>query len=564
MKFQNFAYQRPDIQALEKAFDERIHRFEAAESIEAQDRIMSEIHALRSEYESTCEIAQIRYTINTNDPFYKGEQDFNDESRPIYQGIISRYYKALVESRFRNELERKWGKQLFRIADISLKTFSPDIVEDLQLENKLCSEFTQLLASASILFDGEKRNLPQLTPFVLSTNRDTRRRAQEARTSFFAEHEAKLDEIFDRLVKVRTTIARKLGYRNFVELGYARMNRTDYNAADVANFRDQVRRHIVPVAMKLKERQRKRIEVDTLRYFDDAFSFKTGNAKPKGDPDSIVEYAKRMYAELSPATGAFFAMMADTELMDLLSKQGKAGGGYCAIISKYKAPFIFANFNGTSGDIDVLTHEAGHAFQAYSSLHYQVPEYCFPTAEACEIHSMSMEFFAWPWMHLFFHEDADKYKFNHMSEALLFIPNGVAYDEFQHYVYENPDASPAERKSAWREIERTYVPYRNYEGNDFLERGCTWLSNGHVFTIPFYYVDYTLARICSYQLWKRSNENKEAAWNDYIALCNAGGSHSFLELLELGNLISPFADGCVQSVIGDIERWLDRVDDGQL
>lgn len=250
--------------------------------------------------------------------------------------------------------------------------------------------------------------------------------------------------------------------------------------------------------------------------------------------------------------------------MDMVSKKGKAGGGYCALISKYKAPFIFSNFNGTSSDIDVLTHEAGHAFQAYCSLDYNVPEYCFPTAEAAEIHSMSMELLAWPWMRLFFQEDTDKYKFNHMSEALLFIPSGVAYDEFQHFVYENPEASPAERKRVWRDIEKKYVPYRDYEDNDFLERGCTWLQNGHVFCLPFYYIDYTLARICAFQLWKKANVNREAAWSDYMVLCKAGGSRSFLELNELGHLMSPFSEGCVEYVIDDITKWIDSIDDHKL
>ncbi|MCF2941742.1 M3 family oligoendopeptidase [Paenibacillus alkaliterrae] len=564
MKFQDFVYQRPSIHDLEKKIVGFIRRFEEAESYEKQVSIMEEIHELRTEYESMCGIAYIRYTIDTTDPFYKAEQDFNDESNPIYQGIVTRYYKALVGSKFRSELEQRWGKQLFRIAEMSLKTFSPEIVELLQRENKLCSEYTSLIASAKFVFEGEERNLPQLASFALSTDRKTRRKALEARTSFFIEHEAELDDLFDQLVKVRTEIAHKLGYSNFVELGYARLKRSDYSAADVANFREKVRKYIVPITLKLKERQRKRIGIDSLRYYDDSFSFKTGNAKPKGDPDQIVQNGKTMYAELSPETGEFFDMMIENELMDLLSKKGKAGGGYCGIISKYKAPFIFANFNGTSSDIDVLTHEAGHAFQVLCSLDYKVPEYEFPTAEAGEIHSMSMEFFAWPWMDLFFPENADKYRFSHMSDALFFIPNGVAYDEFQHFVYENPKASPADRKRAWRDIEKKYVPYRDYEGNDFLESGNLWLQNGHVFCLPFYYVDYTLARICSVQLWKKASVDRQAAWSDYMALCKAGGSRSFLELLEIGNLVSPFSDGCVESVTEDIESWLDRIDDQKL
>jgi M3 family oligoendopeptidase len=256
--------------------------------------------------------------------------------------------------------------------------------------------------------------------------------------------------------------------------------------------------------------------------------------------------------------------MLENNLLDLVSKKGKAGGGYCTYIENYKAPFIFSNFNGTSGDIDVLTHEAGHAFQVYESRHYEIPEYNWPTYEACEIHSMSMEFFTWPWMKLFFEEDAEKYYFSHLSSALLFLPYGVSVDEFQHFVYEHPESSPTERKAAWREIERKYLPHRDYEENDYLEHGGFWQRQAHIYNSPFYYIDYTLAQICALQFWKRSRENRQEAWGDYVHLCRQGGSKSFLQLVETANLTSPFADGCVKGVIDEVHAWLDEVDDTKL
>jgi M3 family oligoendopeptidase len=564
MKFSDFNYQRPNMEDMEQQFNNLLQNFSAAQSFEEQDKAMEAINNLRSQCESMREIAGIRHTIDTNNEYYQKEQDFFDEAQPIYQGIISKYYHALVNSKFRVELEQKWDKQLFSLAEFALKTFEPDIIEDLQMENRLSSEYTKLIASAQINFEGEERTLSQLVPFQLSTDRDMRKRANEAKYQFFVENEEKLDQIYDDLVKIRTKIARKLGYENFVQLGYTRMNRIDYNAEMVANFRKQVQEHIVPVATKLKEQQRKRIGVDKLTYYDDKFSYKTGNAAPKGNPEWIVENGKRMYAELSDETKEFFNFMFDNELMDLVSKKGKAGGGYCTYISKYKSPYIFSNFNGTAGDIDVLTHEAGHAFQVYSSRSYEVPEYGFPTNEACEIHSMSMEFFTWPWMELFFKEDVDKYKFSHLGGALLFIPYGVTVDEFQHFVYENPDATPAERKKAWRDIEKKYLPHRTYEENDYLERGGFWHQQGHIFEDPFYYIDYTLAQICALQFWKRANSGEKKAWDDYVALCKEGGSKPFLKLVKIANLKSPFEDGCVKSVIGDIEAWLDSIDDSKL
>jgi M3 family oligoendopeptidase len=552
------------MEAFKKQFQDVLTQFTQADSFEAQDRAMGEINRLRNHFESMQTLAEIRHSIDTTDEFYETEQNYFDENGPIYQGLVTDFYKALVNAAFRKELEEKWGSQLFNIAELRLKTFSPEIIEDLQQENKLSTEYTKLMASAKIEFDGKELNLSQLGPYQLSTDRDVRRKAYAAKYGFMEENEEKLDDIYDQLVKVRTTIARKLGYKNFVELGYARMMRTDYNADMVKKFRDQVKEYLVPVASKLKEKQRRRLGIDSIKHYDDKFSFKTGNAKPKGDSDWILENGKRMYQEMSPETHEFFTFMTENGLMDLVAKKGKAGGGYCTYISEYQAPFIFSNFNGTAGDIDVLTHEVGHAFQAYSSRHLEVPEYAFPTYEAAEIHSMSMEFFAWPWMDLFFKEDADKYRFGHLSEAILFIPYGVAVDEFQHFVYEHPDATPAERKAAWREIEKKYLPHLDYSENDYLERGGYWHQQGHIFGAPFYYIDYTLAQICALSFWKKMRENREAAWNDYLALCREGGSRSFTELIRIAHLRSPFEEGCVEEVIGDAESYLDAVDDTRL
>lgn len=564
MKFKEFTYQRPDLLKVEAKFSDLLAKFDLAEDFEQQNIVMVAINELRRDFETLEQLVLIRHTVNTTDPFYEEEQTFFDEGTPIYQGLISRYYRSLVNSKFRQALEEKWGKQLFVIADLTLKTFAPEIIKDLQQENKLSSDYTKLIASAKIMFEGEERNLPGLVPFQLSTDRATRKRANEAKYAFFTANEVKLDEIYEGLVKVRTRMCRKLGYANFIELGYARMLRSDYTPDMVANFRKQVKASIVPAASKLRERQRRRLGLETLPYYDEKYDFQTGNALPQGDPEWIVDKGQRMYNELSPETGEFFQFMVDNELMDLVSKKGKAGGGYCTFISQYQVPFIFSNFNGTSGDIDVLTHEAGHAFQVYCSKNYQLPEYIWPTSEACEIHSMSMEFFTWPWMELFFKKDTDKYWFTHLSEALLFIPYGVTVDEFQHFVYANPEASPQERKAAWRELEKKYLPHRDYEDNDYLERGSYWHQQGHIFGDPFYYIDYTLAQICAFQFWQRSRENREAAWADYLRLCQAGGSQSFLELAELAKLVSPFQVGCLASVVKVIEDWLEGVDDSKL
>lgn len=564
MKFNDYKYQRPSIDEAKASFEALLNEFKEATSFEAQDEVMTRINTLRNNLESMYVLVSIRHSVDTTDEFYEKENEFMDEFNPIYEGLISEYYQALVESKFRSQLEEKWGKHIFVLADLTLKTFKPEIIELLQKENKLASEYTKLRASAKIMFEGEERNLSQMTPFTQSKDRDIRIAAQEAVTKFYVDNEDAFDRIYDDQVKVRNEIAVALGFENFVELGYARLTRSDYDAKMAANYRKQVYENLVPVATELRSRQAKRLGVDVLKYYDEPLDFLTGNPTPKGEPEWIIDNGKQMYKELSEETHEFFSYMVNHDLLDLVAKKGKAGGGYCTFVSDYKSPFIFSNFNGTSGDVDVLTHEAGHAFQVYSSRNYELPEYVWPTYEACEIHSMSMEFFAWPWMENFFKEDVDKYKFAHLSGALLFIPYGVTVDEFQHYVYENPNVTPAERKSKWREIEKKYLPHRDYENNDFLERGGFWFRQGHLFSTPFYYIDYTLAQVCAFEFWNKAREDKETAWADYLRLCQAGGSKSFLDLVSLANLHNPFEDGTIKKIVDPISTWLNEVDDSNM
>ncbi|MBK5445693.1 MULTISPECIES: M3 family oligoendopeptidase [unclassified Peribacillus] len=564
MKFNEYEYRRPEMDEIKSKFTKVLEKFRDAQEIDIQVKAMEEINEIRNYVGTMLNLVYIRHSIDTNDEFYKAENDYLDEFSPEMEELTSIFYTELVRSKFRRELEMKWGKQLFDLAEAQLKTFSPEIIPHLQKENKLSSEYSQLIASAKIEFEGEERTLAQLQPFMESADRELRKNASEAYYSFFEKQQAELDRIFDELVKVRHEIATMLGYKNFVELGYNRMTRTDYNAEMAAAFRKQVKEDVVPLVTRLKERQRERLGLENLCYFDENFQFRTGNAIPKGDAEWIIENGKTMYRELSTETNEFFNFMIDNNLMDLVAKKGKESGGYCTFIEDYKAPFIFSNFNGTSGDIDVLTHEAGHAFQVYRSRNHDIPEYYWPTYEACEIHSMSMEFLTWPWMELFFKEDTEKYKFSHLSSSLVFLPYGVAVDEFQHFVYETPDASPLERRQAWRKIEKDYLPHRDYEGNEFLENGGYWQRQSHIYQSPFYYIDYALAQICAFQFWKRSVEGDVAAWEDYLNLCQLGGSKSFLGLVESANLKSPFADGTVQSVVKVIDEWLSSVDDQTL
>ena len=564
MKFNDYKYEKINIDETKEKFSNLIKSFSEAKNLEEQTKYMDEIIKLRNHIDTMETLVSIRHSIDTTDEFYDKENEYVDEISPILFGFISEFYKALVNSKFRADLEKKYGKFLFDLAENTLKTFNEEIIPDLQEENRLSSKYSKLIASAKIQFDGEEKNLSEMVPYTQSKDRNVRIEASKKVAHFFKENKDEFDKIYDGLVKVRTTIAQKLGYKNYVELGYARLSRLEYDSKMVASYRKQVLENIVPLHTELRQRQAKRLGLDKLKFYDEPIKFNSGNADPHGDPEWILNHGKTMYNELSKETAEFFSFMTEKNLLDLLSKKGKMSGGYCTYIPEYKSPYIFANFNGTSHDVDVLTHEAGHAFQVYQSRGYEIPEYLWPTYEACEIHSMSMEFLTWPWMDLFFENDAEKYKFIHLSEALLFIPYGVTVDEFQHWVYENPNATPDDRRAKWLEIEKKYLPTRDYGEVDDLKEGIFWFRQGHIFNSPFYYIDYTLAQVCAFQFWIKSQENREKAWDEYLALCKLGGSKPFFELMKAANLKNPFEQGTIASVIPKIREFLESIDDMKL
>ncbi len=556
-KFNEFAYERPDMEAFEKKSNELLVMFNASESADEQIGVYKKLIDLLQDNQTMRVISNIRYTINTKDEFYNEEHEFFDNSKPIAMKVSDSIIKALVNSKFRSEIEEVYGKHLFDLAELTLKTYNDSIAEDVVRESQLINSYVKIIASAKIPFDGEDRNIAGMDPYMQSTDREIRKKASEAKWKFFEDNEGEFDRIYDELVKVRTGMAKKLGYENFVQLGYDRMHRVGYGPADVKRFRENVRDCIVPAVAELHELRRRRLGLDKLCYYDAAFDFPDGNPVPKGDPEWIVDNAKTMYEELSEETAEFMRFMIDGSLMDLYNKKGKSAGGYCAFIPEYKSPFIFANMNGTSHDIRVLTHEAGHAFQAYVCRNFELPDYRHATSETCEVHSMAMEYLTWPWMKLFFKEDTDKFHLHHLARAIKFIPYGVSIDEFQHYVYENPDATPAERKSKWREIEKTYTPTVDYADNEFLNRGGFWFHQQHVFRMPFYYIDYCLAQVCALQIWNISEQDRNKAWEDYLNLCKQGGSKPFLELVKSAGLESPFEKKTLEKIVENSEVWLD-------
>ena len=559
MKFSEMPYSRPDMEALAAATTQTLEAMKAAPNAAGQIAAYDAYEKKMQTAGTMQQIAYIRHTINTKDEFYNAENDYMDEIGPKLQELTHRVNTALLESPYRAELEKHYGALMFKNLEIAARSFSPAIVELMQEENKLVSEYQNLYASATVEFDGKTMPLPLLGPYKQDPDRAVRKAAYEADAKFFDSHREELDTLYDKLVKVRDAQAKKMGLPNYIPLGYDRMGRNCYTAKDVAAFRDQIAEDMVPIVAKVKEAQRRRIGVEKLAFYDEPISFADGNAVPEGTPDEILAAGKKMYQELSPETAEFIDFMFENELFDVLSRDGKAPGGYCTEIADYKSPFIFSNFNATAGDVDVLTHEAGHAFEDYRAFKQELPSLLHsPTIEACECHSMSMEFLTAPWHHLFFGKQADKYELGHCEDALVFIPYGCMVDEFQHKVYENPEMTPEQRNELWLSLEKKYRPWIDFDNLPFYSRGGGWQRQLHIYEVPLYYIDYCMAQTVAFQFWNLSRENYVEAWKRYMTFVDKAGTATFAELVESAGLKVPYHAGCIKEIGESISRWLEE------
>lgn len=558
MKFSEYPYKRPDVEAFKKTLRACAARVREADSAQTQIKAFDEATTLGMEFQTLSSLAYVRNTVNTADPFYEEERNFYDEVSPEIQEADQELSEAMLDSPFRAELEAHYGKLLFTNLEISRRSFKPELIPLMQEESKLESRYQKLYAGMTVEFDGQTMPLPMLGKYKESPDRAVRRAAFEAEGKVFDANQAELDEIYTKLVKVRNAQGRLLGYENYIPLGYDRLGRNCYGAAELKSFREQIAKDLVPIIAQVKEAQRKRIGVDRLCIYDDAYRFPDGNAAPEGTPDEILAAGKAMYQELSPETKAFIEDMFEGDLFDVLSREGKAPGGYCTELATYKMPFIFSNFNGTSDDVDVLTHEAGHAFAFYRAMHSDVyPLLQQPTIEACECHSMSMEFLTQDYHKYFFGENTAKYELAHCEASLDFIPYGCMIDEFQHRMYENEDLTPEQRNEVWQELEEKYRPWLSMDQLPFYGRYAHWQWKLHVYLHPLYYIDYCMAQTVAFQIWTLSLEDRDAAWKKYLAFVDAAGTRTFAELCHGAGLQIPYEKGTIKAVGEGIRRWIE-------
>ncbi len=549
-------YERADIADIQSACKKFVETEKNATSSDEILMARDEFLLAVRHFETMSSLAYTRYSLNTYDEFYLGEQNYYDEAGPIFGMCMTDYANCMLESRFKDELSKKLPETIFPGLELAKKCHSPKTVADEQEENAIVTEYSQLMSQLTTDWRGEKKTISFIRGFFESPDREVRKAAANAIGRALMSVSDKLDDIYDRLVKVRDRIAKKLGFKDFVELGYCRMGRIDYNREMVAKFRENVYRDLVPVVCKFKEETQKALGIDKFMFYDDGV-IPGGNPVQKVDAKGILNAARDMYDDMHPEASKLMRQMLSVGAIDPLPRDGKWGGGYATTFPDFHQTFILGNFTGTSDDIDLVTHEFGHTFAMNFAFDHD-EEAGIGSSETAETHSMSMEFFAWKYLDKFF-DDVNGYKLKHLDSCFSFIPYGVIVDEFQHVMYENPELSPAERKQVYLELEKKYRPYLSFDGIEYLEQGTRWQYQMHIYETPFYYIDYCLAQVVALEFLAESQKDYDDAFDRYVEHCKRGGLYAFNHLVKLAGLKSPFEDGALKEIAKTSIKLLDEL-----
>ncbi|MDR2610309.1 MAG: M3 family oligoendopeptidase [Clostridiales Family XIII bacterium] len=561
MKFSEMEYTRIDVaEELARYLDfaaqiERAASFEEAEAAYlAYDKAAGHVDTLAT-------LAMIRRQLDMDDAYYKKENLFCEQARVELGAGIQKVAEAVLSSAFRQRFADKYGEILLSKLSDTLDTSNPLITDELKEESRLGEEYDDLLQNAKALWDGKLLTQYELSDYKCSEDDEVRLRAWRASGEAYQQSGEALDRVYDDLVKLRTAAARKLGYENFIPLGYKRMQRDWFGPEDLPAFRAAVKELIVPLATQLTRDQAARTGMPwPMNFSENSLTFRSGLPKPVGTQEDTFRTGVEAFRQLSPETAEFIDFLTENELYDVSQRSSKSSGGFVAFLPDYRAPFLFSHFSGKVVDVNSLTHEGGHAFAGYMTRDIVPSLLRHPPMDTAEIHSQAMEFFLLPWAEDFFGDDALKFSVEQLTEVFTFIPYGVMVDEFQHIMYEQPEMSPGERHKVWSGLMADYTPWLKSGDIPFYGDGQHWQRQPHIYTAPFYYIDYVLSQIGALQFRAAALTDREDAWARYVTLVKVGGRENFLGLVKAAGFDSPLRRETLSQIAEGLGGWLAGVD----
>lgn len=549
---------RPAPAALDQSHHDRLRVLASAEA-SALPTVLAEWEQSRRDFETQRTLAAIRFSQDTREPAHKADRQFFDDLAPTVQEHDTAFLRALLSTPLQDALNEASAPRARELWALAISAFDPAITQSRRDEAHLVSRYDEIRASIRFDVRGESHSLASVRGLYGRADRSLRHDAARAESRGFDPHRDELDEIFDRLVRLRTGMAHTLSLPNFVPLGYRWMRRTDWGPSDAAAFRAAVLEDIVPLAAKIRARRASTLGINDLAFHDEGVRDDRGVPRPVGDAAWVMQRAEEVCEAIHPELGHFFRTMRDRAFFDLEVRPGKVGGGFATPVPGAGLPFIFANWNGSQDDVVVLMHELGHGFQMMRSLAHRHWDFVIPTEEAAEVHSMSLELLSFPHMERFFGDDAARFRAGHLEHNLLFLPYACLIDAFQHEVYGQPTLGAAGRAELWRDLEARFLPWRRYDDTPWMASGRFWQRQLHLFHAPFYYLDYALAECCALQLWSVAQHDATVAVDRWYQLCGIGGSQSFTAGLASAGLENPMLPGALRRIASEAARVLDLI-----
>ena len=534
-------------------FDRLITRIDEAESSDSADawlRLFEDWNALKSYVSSEASRRSHALSKNMGDAeLEEADRYLREQVAPVADNGNSRLVNALLASRHRDAIAARYGDYLIRALQTAVDPLAPVNNELRVAVSNLTNRYDKIVAAGEVIVNGEPVTLSVARGLQSSENKETRRQAFVAYREWFVEHRDELAAIYDEMVTLRTRMATNLGHENYIHLAYDSMGRTDYGPKEVAQFRENVRRYAVPLLSRIHKRLAETHGTPTLMPWDAAYDPELSLPSDVAPVETQLDKAQRVFESLSPELAKHFSRMREEGLIDLENRKGKRAGAYCTSFPDEGRVAILCNSTGEEEDVRTLMHEMGHAFQGWESQPIEAVDLQWPTSDACEVHSMGMEYLSMRHIDEFFtQEQAEKFRRQRWKRAIDLLCYVCVVDEFQHWVYEHPTASTDERDAEWSRIWDTYITEIDYTDHESYKTA-RWYAQGHIFSVPFYYIDYALAETGAMQLALLDSKDHSLALEKYIELCRIGGTRSVLDIFNTVGMRSPFDGGLMKELM---------------
>jgi len=546
------------VQTEYKKLTDRIAEANSSNTAEKLLELYADWNALNSFVGS--ETSRINHELNKNmsdEELSERERYQREEVQPAADRGNAELLHAVLGSKHKQAIAERYGAHLLEVFEVMQEPLAPVNIDLRVKVGDLSMQYDKIVSQGEVTVGGEVMTLSRTRNLQSSQDRAVRKEAFEAYRNWFLDHRAEIASLYDQMVHVRDEMGRNLGHKNFIPLGYKSMGRTDYGIEEAKKFRENIRKYVVPVQTCLYQARAKRLGLDALKpwdtTFDPAFTLPSGIAPV----ETQIEKAQRIFDKLSPSLAKHFMRMRDEGLIDLENRKGKRAGAYCTSFPDEGRVAILCNSTGDSEDVATLTHEMGHAFQGWESQPIEAIELQWPTSDACEVHSMGMEYLSMRYMTEFFNTELDeKFSRNRWRDGVEIICYIAIVDEFQHWVYENPNASLDERDAAWNKIWDIYKPGIDWTGCEQY-KAARWYSQGHIFGMPFYYIDYAIAETGAMQIALMDAIDHDKTVETYIKLCRIGGTMSVLNIFKAVGMRSPFDESLMKELMDHATKLLE-------